>query len=107
MQVNENGVVSFENSFQFYRTPDPLPLSRRYIVAPYWAGIDIRRAGNIFYRQTTEPSLLARATEEIKSSFPTSSNAPIKNLFIATWDAVGYLFRKSDKVASYTICLCT
>ena len=31
-------------------------------------------------------------------AFPTSSNATIKNLLIATWDAVGYYYKHSDKV---------
>jgi len=54
--------------------------------------------GNVFYYQTTDANLLARATNEIQSAFPTSSNLPIKNLFIATWNNVGYNFRNRDKV---------
>jgi len=52
--------------------------------------------GNVFYHQTTDANLLARATYEIQSAFPTSSNLPIKNLFIATWNNVGYEFRNRD-----------
>ena len=77
----------------------PLPLSdilSQPVIAPYWADVDARTVGNIFYRQTSEPSLLARATRELQSAFPTSSNATIKNLLIATWDAVGHQFNSRE-----------
>ena len=64
-------------------------------MAPYWANVDTRGTGKIFYRQSTDPSLLARATSEIRL---VSKNVTITNLFIATWDAVGYYSRKTDKV---------
>ena len=64
-------------------------------MAPYWANVDTRGTGQIFYRQSTDPSLLARATSEIQL---VSKNVTITNLFIATWDAVGYYSRKTDKV---------
>ena len=52
----------------------------------------------MFYRQTTDPSLLARATSEIREAFPNAQNVTIRNLLIATWDHVGYYFQRSDKV---------
>jgi len=59
----------------------------------------------VFYRQTTDPSLLARATSEIRSAFPSSHNVTITDLLIATWDNVGYYYQKSDKVfyAAYSL----
>ena len=55
----------------------------------------------MFYRQTTDPSLLARTTSEIRAAFPTSSNVTIINLLIATWSRVGYYLRNTDKVHKY------
>ena len=52
----------------------------------------------MFYRQTTDPSLLARAASEIRAAFPMSQNVTIKHLLIATWDRVGYYFNNTDKV---------
>jgi len=100
MQVNDNGIISFRGP-SFYRDPFPLNstgISFQQIIAPYWANVDSEVMGNIFYRQTNDTILLARATNEIQSAFPTSSNLPIKNLFIATWHDVGYNFRHNDKV---------
>ena len=80
-------------------TPLSLPLSGPdEIIAPYWSDVYIRRTGNIYYRQTTDPSLLARANSEIRTAFPQSSN--IFSLLIATWNKVGYYDRHTDKVKS-------
>jgi len=76
-----------------------LPLREEaQIVAPYWADVDTRGSGDIYYRQTTDPSLLARATSEIRAAFPRALNNTISNLLIATWHRVGYYFRNDDKV---------
>jgi len=97
-QINDNGVISFESHYNV-RTPLSFPLSgNSKIIAPYWADVDISGTGNIYYRQTTDPSLLARATIEIRAAFPMSHNITITNLLIATWDKVGYYYWKTDKV---------
>ena len=97
-QINDNGVISF-NSHYNVRTPLSLPLSESYrIIAPYWADVDTRGAGQIFYRQSTDPDLLARASREIKTALSLTYDIEIKHLLIATWDAVGYYYRNIDKV---------
>ena len=60
--------------------------------------MDTRGTGQIFYRQSTDPNLLTRASREIQSAFPSSQNVTITNLLIATWDEVGYYFQNDDKV---------
>jgi len=102
LQINDNGIISFGRIYN-ERTPQPLPLQARYerslgIIAPYWADVDITGTGTIYYRQTTDPSLLARATNEIRAAFPNSPNVTIRNLLIATWDNVGYYDQRIDKV---------
>ena len=98
IQVNDNGVISFGSRYNV-RTPLSLPLNGTdKIIAPYWADVDTRGTGQVFYRQTTDPSLLARATTEIRAAFSNSQNVAITNLLIVTWDNVGYYYRKSDKV---------
>jgi len=97
-QINDNGVISIDNRYNV-RTPLSLPLNEtNKIIAPYWADVDTRGSGQVFYRQTTDPSLLARASSEIRAAFSNSQNVTITNLLIATWDRVGYYDRKSDKV---------
>ena len=72
--------------------------STEQIIAPYWADVDISGTGQIFYRQSTDPSLLARATSEMQAAFPASENVTIQSLVIVTWDKVGYYNSNTDKV---------
>lgn len=69
------------------------------IIAPYWSNVDLTGTGNIFYRQTKNPDLLARASIEISNAFLSSQNVTVTNLFIVTWDAVGYYYNHADKVS--------
>ena len=100
MQVNERGAITFEN-FQIIGTPSSLHFTFLQMIAPFWADVDAIGTGSVFFRQTTNPNLLARATNEVKSSFLASSNTTIKNLLIATWNAVGYYSQHTDKVCIY------
>ena len=97
-QINDNGIISFGSRYNV-RTPLAFPLYGNQIIAPYWADVDSRESGQVFYRQTTDPSLLARATSEIRAAFPESRNFTIQNLLIATWYRVGYYNLNSDKVS--------
>ena len=58
------------------------------IIAPFWDGVDIRRFGNVFYRQTNDTTLLQRARDQLQELFPFSGNFTPTTLFIATWDRV-------------------
>ena len=79
--------------------PQNLPLnSNQKIIAPYWADVDLRGIGCVFYRQTDDPVLVAKANSDIRAAFPASENVTISNLLIVTWDFVGYYPRKRDKV---------
>ena len=98
-QVNDNGVISFNSRYNV-RTPLSLPLSGSdQIIAPYWADVDTRGTGQIFYRQTTNASLLVRATNKIRAAFPASQGVTIRSLLIATWSSVGYYYYNTDKVS--------
>ena len=98
MQVNADGVISLGRAYSTF-TPRSLPLTGTdKIIAPYWADVDTRGTGDIYYRQSTDHSLLTRATDEIRAAFPESRNVTITNLFIATWDSVGYYYQSTDKV---------
>ena len=96
--MNTNGVISFGSPFTSYYIRS-LPLSGSYrIIAPYWADVDTRGTGQIFYRQSTDPNLFAKASSEIQAAYPLSQNVTVTSLFITTWDSVGYYYRQTDKV---------
>ena len=56
----------------------------------------------MFYRESTDPSLLARASREIQTGLSLTETIEIKSLLIATWSAVGYYFNRTDKVCIAT-----
>ena len=78
-------------------TPSSLPLDVINFIAPYWCDVDTSVTGQVYYRQTNDPILLDRATNDIQSVL-LSDNVVITNLFIVTWNAVGYFHRNTDKV---------
>ena len=92
---------TLDNSLYDLYFPYSLPLyDPLQFVAPYWADVDIGGTGDIYYRQTTDPSLLDRSTREIRAAFPKYEHNNMTNLFIATWHAVGYSNRNTDKVCT-------
>ena len=96
--MNTNGIISLDSPFTSSSVRS-FPLNGTdKIIAPYWTNVDTRGTGQILYRQTTDPSLLARASREIQAAYPLSQNITITNLFIVTWDAVGYYYYGIDKV---------
>ena len=58
------------------------------LIAPFWNDVDIRRFGNIYYRETSNVTLLQRARDQLQELFPSSGNFTPTTLFIATWDKV-------------------
>jgi len=68
------------------------------MVAPFWADVDTRGTGNVWYRESINPDLLDRANREIARVFPAQIPFTASDLFIATWEGVGYFNSKTDKV---------
>ncbi|NWU97606.1 TECTA protein, partial [Upupa epops] len=97
--VNNNGVISFDSRVKEYK-PEPFPLADgRPFVAPFWGDVDNVKGGEVFYRATTEPDLLARLSEDISHYFPTS-NFVATWAFVATWDHVNYYGSTTNKVGA-------
>ena len=78
--------------------PIPLPVNGTSFIAPYWADVDLRGIGQVYYRQTTSPVLLARASNEIQTAFINHQNVNITNIFIVTWYTVGYYPKVINRV---------
>ncbi|XP_078657568.1 sushi domain-containing protein 2-like isoform X2 [Branchiostoma floridae x Branchiostoma belcheri] len=94
--VNTNGVISFLRQISQY-TPDSFPLGDgRRLIAPFWGDVDTRRGGDVMYRETTDPNILARATTDIVSAFPDLANFRAAWAFVATWHEVAYYGSSSN-----------
>ena len=97
--MNTNGAISFTRPISQY-TPEPFPTNAtEEIIAPFWADVDTRGTGSIFYRETADADLLRRANNDIRSAFSTITFSP-RYLFIATWDHVGFYDSRVHKVCN-------
>ena len=82
-------------------TSEPFPLANGLqLIAPYWADVDTRRSGTVWYRETNDSVLRARAAGDIRAAFSSQSTFLPMQLFIATWESVGYFDRKTDLVSA-------
>ncbi|XP_062581787.1 uncharacterized protein LOC134243551 [Saccostrea cucullata] len=88
--VNTNGVISFLKTVSTY-TPNPFPLDGdRRLVAIFWADVDTRKGGTVWYRESTNQTILERATNEVRTYFPQFFRFQATWVFIATWDNVAF-----------------
>ncbi|KAK3104489.1 hypothetical protein FSP39_003333 [Pinctada imbricata] len=78
LYVNTNGVLSFNEKFESYKTK-PFPLDDSVpLIAPFWADVDTEEGGDIYYRISTDADLLDRASREIEAKV-------LDDYFMATW----------------------
>ncbi|XP_069107045.1 protein mesh-like [Argopecten irradians] len=90
LYVNTNGAISFLGTLSQF-TPEPFPLrNSRRIIAPFWADVDTRHGGTVWYRETTDSSILQRATDEVRLYYPSLNSFRADWVFIATWDNVAF-----------------
>ncbi|XP_036757174.2 sushi, nidogen and EGF-like domain-containing protein 1 isoform X1 [Manis pentadactyla] len=90
LYVNNNGIVSFLKEVSQF-TPVAFPIAKdRCVVAAFWADVDNRRAGDVYYREATDPATLHRATEDVRRYFPELPDFSATWVFIATWYRVTF-----------------
>ena len=90
MQVNTNGVISFLVQVSQF-TPDAFPLGdNRRLVAAFWADVDTRIGGDVFYRETTDPNILQKATNDVTVTFVDQRKFKATWLLIVTWYDVAF-----------------
>ncbi|XP_071202681.1 sushi, nidogen and EGF-like domain-containing protein 1 isoform X2 [Salvelinus alpinus] len=95
LYVNNNGLVSFLREVSQF-TPVAFPIAGdRRVVAAFWADVDNRRAGQVFYRESKDPSVLLRATADVKRYFSEFPEFTATWILISTWHKVTF-FGGSD-----------
>ena len=96
--MSVNGALTFYKTAPEF-TSNSFPLGdNREMVAPFWADIDTRRKGNVWYHETSDSISLKRSSKEIQEVYP-EANYTAKGLFIATWEHVGYYNSTTAKVS--------
>lgn len=89
-QINNNGVISFNVQVSQF-TPEAFPLSdSRSFIAPLWADVHNGIRGDVYYRETTEPEILERATQDIRRYFKKMPAFTATWAFITTWHQVTF-----------------
>uniref|UniRef100_A0A3Q2P5H2 Sushi, nidogen and EGF like domains 1 n=1 Tax=Fundulus heteroclitus TaxID=8078 RepID=A0A3Q2P5H2_FUNHE len=90
LYVNNNGLVSFLREVSQF-TPVAFPIAGdRRVVAPFWADVDNRLAGSVFYRESQEPSILRRASGDVKTYFTEFPDFNATWVLISTWHQVTF-----------------
>ncbi|XP_042869908.1 nidogen-like isoform X3 [Penaeus japonicus] len=103
--VNSNGFVSFLTEIpQFFNIQFPLEYP---MIAPLYSDVDAREAGNIWYRETSDPASVARATRELQDHFSSAKDFTPTGVFIVTWDGVGPFSQRKDRINTYQLVITT
>ncbi|XP_010223502.1 PREDICTED: sushi, nidogen and EGF-like domain-containing protein 1 [Tinamus guttatus] len=107
-EVNNNGIISFLKEVSQF-TPVAFPISKdRRVVAAFWADVDNRRAGDVYYRESKDRAILERATRDIAQYFPEFPDFSAQWVFIATWYRVTFFGGSSfSPVNTFQIVLIT
>ena len=88
--MNTNGVISFLAAVSQF-TPAAFPLGdQRRLIAPFWGDVNTNYGGNILYRQSTDPVLLQRATDDVRRAFLGHQRFFATWIFVVTWDRVAF-----------------
>ena len=113
-QINNNGLLSFEAPVSDY-TPRDFPIKATNVrgvgvafIAPFWADVDTRGGlGTVFFRSTTSDTTLTLIKTVVSLSEAGFNMAPRFNpkwALVATWEEVGYYYRKGDMVSREGLC---
>ncbi|XP_065944898.1 sushi, nidogen and EGF-like domain-containing protein 1 isoform X2 [Magallana gigas] len=86
--VNNNGYVTFDPTLTDY-TAQAFPINGSHkMIAPFWTDIDTDRGGSVWYRTTTDSSILQKGTSTVRTVFPSLYNFSATWMMVATWDEV-------------------
>lgn len=104
--MNSNGLVSFNNEMpSFYNVPFPLDYPA---LAAFYANVDLRGSGQVYYRETRDPRVAAQATALVGRFYPRlRGRFAAAAVFVATWHRVGYYKRNADKTNTFQVAVIT
>ena len=85
-KVDNDGVLELEGA------------SSSAFVYAFSADVDTSGIGQVFYRKTTDPSMLFSVNERLDETFPELAPNNMTSLFVATWFYVGYFDSHVDRV---------
>ena len=92
--VNENGLVSFLTEIStFYSVQFPMEYP---VIAPFYADIDTRGVGQVYWRASDQAEDIDRAANLVKQYYEGARFQP-QEVVVISWDQVGYFDSRTDK----------
>ncbi|XP_072938855.1 nidogen [Epargyreus clarus] len=99
--VNNHGVLSFRSDIpSFMNTEFPLPYPS---IAAFYSNIDTTQGGTVWYRETSESHIIAKAEESVQNNFHDYYDFKPTSVFIATWVDVTYTESRQERKNSFQI----
>ena len=95
--MSTNGAISPGEEVVHFN-PGPFPVADE-LIAPFWADVDTRAAGMVWYRLSTTTADINFARNYIEMGFPLQPLFTPLNVLVATWEGVGYYERRSNLVS--------
>ena len=74
------------------------------LIAPYWADVDTRKSGKVWFREINDTNTLSRIQLQVEKLNRGNSFHP-EFALIVTWDRVGYYSEHYDLVSNRHIIL--
>uniref|UniRef100_K1RGC6 Sushi, nidogen and EGF-like domain-containing protein 1 n=1 Tax=Magallana gigas TaxID=29159 RepID=K1RGC6_MAGGI len=86
--VNNNGDVTFDTALTQF-TADAFPINGSHkMIAAFWTDIDTALGGSLWYRTSTDSSILQKGTQDIRTVFPSLNTFSATWMMIITWNDV-------------------
>ncbi|XP_063376087.1 nidogen [Cydia fagiglandana] len=86
--VNNHGILSFRADISSFMNAEfPLPYPS---IAAFYSNVDTSTSGAVYYRESNENRVLAKATESVQNNFHDFYDFQPTSVFIVTWADVSY-----------------
>jgi len=102
--INENGLVSFQMELPSYYNSE-LPMDYP-VIAPFYSDVDIREAGQIYWRVSRSQEDL-RLVNSLISPRYRNLRFTASEVVVVTWDQVASFDRQQDKVNTFQLVMAT
>uniref|UniRef100_A0A5S6QS67 EGF-like domain-containing protein n=1 Tax=Trichuris muris TaxID=70415 RepID=A0A5S6QS67_TRIMR len=81
--IHSNGGITFTSTNPSASSRGSVLLGKYSLIAPFWNRNDLRKGGNVFYREVTEGRLIERAKSEVLYQYERSVS--ISSVLVVTW----------------------
>lgn len=106
LQINTQGILTFGTELNgFLNEPFPLEYAS---IAPFYSNVDTTNAGpdtSISFSKLSTERNIRLAYEAVRRNFPINDNFRVVNVFVATWENVGYFREHNTEQNTFQVSL--